>query len=372
MAERLQIPLHKHTLGDEEIEAATRVLRSPWLTHGEEVEAFEEEFAKFVGAQYAVATSSCTAALYLALRARGVVPGDYVAVPTLTFAATANAVAMTGARVALLDIKADTLQIAEWSPQGEPRLTVSVRYAGLDVPDTNHPRIVDSAHALLPADSWATCYSFYTTKPITTGGEGGMLATNSKHTAAFARRARLQGLLHGKSGHADDLSPADCVQEGFKFNMTNVQAAIGRVQLRRAPSLRRARTYVAQAYTLAFGPSKEIERPAQPIHDPLGFGPSREHDWHLYVIRLHLDKLRCSRDEFIAALRARGVEASYQWKPLHRHPKWWAPPESFPVAEAEWVRLVSLPIWPGMADAEIEHVIEAVKAVIAENRRANG
>ena len=389
--EHVNVPLHRHALGEEEIEAAAQVMRSGWLTQGPEVEAFEEEFAHYVGAKHAVAVNSCTSALHLALHGVGIgrrddgdhgrieqVP-DRVLVPTLTFTATAEAVVRAGGCPILVDVDRRDLQLCPISVARELEkrpagAVVPMHYAGRLSRNVWHSSglwfIEDAAHALSPLREGviASCYSFYATKPITTGGDGGMLATNNVELANWARRARLHGLRRGAALRegTDDIHQMT-VQEGFKYNMTDVQAAIGRVQLRRHPELLLRRQITAQRYIHAFEGVEEIETPRFHV----------DHDWHLFVTRLVLDRLSVDLDTFVLMLRERGVGAGVQWRPLHLHEYWGRRlgiredglEHDFPVANAEWPRLVSLPIWSGMTEDMVGHVVSTVKAVLAETRR---
>lgn len=393
------LPFAVPDITEAEIAAVVKVLRSGWITTGPEVKAFEREFAEYVGAPHAVAVNSCTAALHLGLEALGVRAGDEVLTSTLTFTATAEVAEYLGARARFIDVEADTLNLSlerltadirrdylrrdgGWRHRetgGRLGAIVPVHYAGhpcdmeailglareLDVPVLD-----DAAHAL-PASVGGrrigslpcpTAFSFYATKTITTG-EGGMLTTDD---ADLADRARLMA-LHGISRDAwnrygsDGKWHYDVVEAGYKYNLTDIAAALGRVQLSRADQLLARRREVAARYTAAFGSLATVVTPAE--------RPGVHHAWHLYPIRLRLDGLAIDRSGFIQELRKRGIGASVHFIPLHRQPfyrdKYHYHAEDFPVAEAAYPALVSLPIYSAMADEDVERVIAAVHEVSA-------
>lgn len=393
------VPFFRPSVGEAEISAVTEVLRSGWLTTGGTTRSFEESFAQFVGARHAVALNSCTAALHLALEAIGLQRGELVLVPTLTFAATAEVVRYFDATPVLIDVDPVTccmdpdaveqaLQCIERSqptsglvpPFGRVRAIIPVHYGG-QMADVARLRAIawrhgialieDAAHTLpaafreSEAHPWqwvgstgdVTCFSFYANKCITTG-EGGMATTNDDALAARMRTMSLHGLSRdawrrfqsGGSWYYEIIAP------GYKYNLTDIAAALGLVQLSRARDLWRERAAIAAAYSAALADIPGIEIPLEL--------PDRQHAWHLYAIRLR-NRTRADRDDFIRQLGEAGIGCSVHWMPLHLHPyyreTYGYTPGLFPVAEREWERMVSLPIFPGMRDEEVERVTAAVE-----------
>ena len=382
------IPFHRPSLGPEENEAVLRVLTSGWLTTGPVAQQFEREFAAFVGCKHALAVNSGTAALQLALDVIGLQPEDEVLLPTYTFTATAEVVSYFGARPVLCESVRGgfNLDPAELEPHitHRTRAIIPVHIAGEPcdlgalhalAQRYNLHIIEDAAHAL-PASyrgrriggvSELTAFSFYATKTITTG-EGGMLTTNDDE---YARRISMMR-LHGISGdawkrYAREGSWYYEVQEaGYKLNMPDLLAALGCVQLAKAQEFREQRDMIRQQYTARFTALEELEVP------PAGENPS-DHAWHLYILRLRSGLLNVNRNEFIEQLKRRGVGASVHFIPLHLHPfyarTYGYKRGDFPCAENAYARCLSLPIFPGMTEAEIEHVVSAVEAVVHQSRR---
>ena len=397
----MNVPFFRVELGSDEIEEVVGVLRSGWLTSGPRVHDFEESFARAVGARYGIAVNSCTAALHLGVESLGLKEGQGVLVPSLTFAATAEVVRYLGAVPILVDCDPGTLNIdledasrkMEAARAGKLEILagtgvevvgiIPVHVGGLmldinelrELARTNDLWIVeDAAHAFPsawrpnPAAAWqrcgegtgdVTCFSFYANKTITTG-EGGMAVTDSTD---LAERIRLMS-LHGLSRDAWTRYSAGgswdykIVAPGFKYNMTDVAAAIGIHQLERAEELRLAREQIVLRYFECLDGVEEIQLPAR--------NTDRIHSWHLFPIRLDLARLRIGRNEFIEQLHAQGVGTSVHWRPLHLHPYYerlgWRPGDC-PVATREWERLISLPLFPSMRPEEIEHVVECVASL---------
>jgi perosamine synthetase len=381
------LPFHIPQIGEEEIQSVVETLRSGWLTTGLKAKEFEEKFAAYVGSEHAVAVNSCTAALHLALEAVGVKAGDEVLVPTMTFTATAEVVLYLGARPVLVDCEPDTLNIdpaaMEKTITPKTKAVMPVDFGGqpcdydsiLEIARKHDLRVIEDAAHALPAGhrgrrvgtlSDITCFSFYATKTITTG-EGGMATTANPK---WADRMRVMS-LHGISKDAWKRYTAsgswyyEVESPGYKYNLTDIAAALGIVQLKRAEDFRKARQRIADRYNQAFADLPEIERPA--------IRPDAQHAWHLYVIQLELERLRIGRNAFIEELKKKNIGTSVHFIPLHLHPYYkWAfdyKPSDFSRATAAFERIISLPIFPGMTDAQVDRVIEAVRSTGRENRR---
>src|SRR5215472_16209799 len=373
--EAVSIPFHRASLGEEEVQAVAEVIRSGWLTMGPKTIEFETEFASYIGVKHSIAVSSCTAALHLALEAVGVGPGDEVLVPTTTFTATAEVVTYLGARPILVDVEEKTLNLdaADAARRVTPhtKAIIPVHYAGQpcemtkihDLADKHGLHVIEDAAHSLPASyrganigrlSELTAFSFYATKTLTTG-EGGMITTDNAEYAERIRLMRLHGIGRDawKRYSATGSWHYEVLAAGFKYNMTDIQAALGLVQLKKCSTIRDQRCQIAARYTAAFGLMETLEPPAV-LAD-------RESSWHLYVLRLRTDRLKTARDDFISALRKRGIGTSVHFIPLHLHPYYQNTfgyrRGDFPVAEKEYERCISLPIYPGMTQKEIQRVI---------------
>jgi perosamine synthetase len=400
--EALQVPFFRPSISEADIEEVNACLRSGWLTTGPRAKQFEAGFAEAVGARHALALNSCTAALHLAVEALGLRGGQAVLVPTMTFAATAEVVRYQGAVPLLVDCEPATLNMdladaarkiadlrAGRTPQ-DPALEVvgimPVHVGGLML-DMDAVRafaeehglwlVEDAAHSFPAAyrgsaeKPWrrcgentaaVSCFSFYANKTMTTG-EGGMAVTDDDRLAGRMRQMSLHGLSHDAWKRYSGNSAWDyrIVAAGYKYNMTDIAAALGNCQLRRAGEMRTEREAIAAYYRAALRDVMPIELPPSP--------QDRVHAWHLFPIRLKLDRLPFDRNRFIEELRSRGVGCSVHWRPLHLHPyydetfKW--RPEQLPVASEQWLKIVSLPLFPGMRREEMEHVVETIRAICA-------
>jgi dTDP-4-amino-4,6-dideoxygalactose transaminase len=398
------VPFFRLSLNDGEIQEVIDTLRSGWLTTGPKAKRFETEFAAAVPAGYAVSVSSCTAALHLAIEALGLKPGQGVLVPTMTFAATAEVVRYQGAIPILVDCdpvtlnldlddagrKLDQLRNGQLPPT-VPKEThvvgmIPVHVGGLML-DCDAIRkfaareglwvVEDAAHAFpsswrrRASEPWqkcgegtasVSCFSFYANKTITTG-EGGMAVTDSAELANRIRMMSLHGLTHDAWDRYSERGSWDYKigAPGFKYNLTDIAASIGIHQLARSEEMRNERELIAKRYLDELCEIQEIELPPD--------DPNRIHSWHLFPIRLRLERLSVDRNAFIEALKGAGVGCSVHWRPLHLHPYYletfgWRT-KDLPIASAVWKRLISLPIFPGMRDGEVDHVIRTVKMLCA-------
>ena len=380
------LPFSPPTVGEEEVAAVSEVLRSAWITTGPKTREFEQEFTRFVHAPGALALNSCTAALHTALVALGIGPGAEVITTPMTFAASVNVIEHVGARPVLVDVQPDTLNI---DPDGikaavtaKTRVIIPVHYTGhpadmepiLQLADQHHLTVLeDAAHALpakykgryIGAGSNPVAFSFYATKNLTTA-EGGMLTG----TPEFLDKARMIS-LHGMSRDAwkrYDKGGSwyyEVMLPGFKYNMTDIQAAIGLVQLRRLAGFQTRRREIVARYQAAFSQVEALECPVERAEV--------ESAWHLYVLRLRSGMLRISRDEFIEELKNRNIGTSVHFIPVHLHPyyrdKYGWKPQDFPLAYQNYQRLLSLPLHPGLTDTDVQDVIEAVLDAVRVFRR---
>lgn len=384
------LPFSPPLIGEEEIAEVLDTLRSDWITTGPKVKRFEQEFAEFVGAPMALAVSSATDAMQVALAALGIGPGDEVITTTMTFCSTIHVIEHLGARPVLVDVLPDTLTLdpARVAEALTPctRAILPVHLYGhpcemdalLELAQQHHLAIVeDAAHALparykgrligaaLTASDLATCFSFYATKNLTTA-EGGMVTGE----ADLIDRARIWS-LHGMSRDAWKRYSAsgswyyEVVLPGFKCNMTDIQAALGLQQLHKLPQFQQRRREIVRQYQAAFAAMPELQTPTE--------RPEVESAWHIYALRLNLEQLLIDRAQFIQELAARNIGVSVHFIPNHLQPyyrdKYGYRAEDFPVAYREYQRLISLPLNLRLSDADVEDVIEAVKDIVATYRR---
>lgn len=380
------LPFARPDIGEAEIAAVAAAMRSGWVTTGPQARAFEEEFAAFIGGGVqAVAVNSATAGLHLALEALGIGAGDEVIVPSLTFTATAEVARYLGADVRLVDVDARTLCMdaaaVEAAITPRTRAMLPVHYGGLAcdmaalhaLAERHGLHVVeDAAHALPTtsggqrigslAGSSAAVFSFYANKTMTTG-EGGMAVVRDAKLAARMRVMRLHGIDRDAFARFTSRTPAwyyEVVAPGFKYNMTDVAAALGRVQLGRVEAMAQRRAQLAARYL------EELQ--GLPLTLPAAAPAGEAHAWHLFVLRL-TDEARIGRDDLIDALARRGVGCSVHYVPLHRQPYWRDRyalcPEQFPQAEAAWQRMLSIPLFSAMSDEEQSRVIAALRAELA-------
>jgi dTDP-4-amino-4,6-dideoxygalactose transaminase len=380
------LPFHRPRIEDDEIAEVVETLKSGWVTTGPRTKRFEQEVAGFVGVKHAIALNSCTAALHLALDVVGLRPGDEVIIPTYTFAASGEVVAYFGATPILVDVDPRTLNIdpaaAEAAVTERTRAIMAVDIGGvpcdydplLELARRRGLALIDDAAHALPARyrgrmvgtiADLTALSFYATKTLTTG-EGGMLLTDNDEYAERAAIMSLHGISHDawKRYTADGSWYYEIVAPGFKYNMTDVAAALGLRQLTKQARFLAERTRIAERYNRAFADMPELETP--------GIPDDVETSWHLYVLRLNLEALSVGRAQIARALAAENIGVSVHFIPLHCHPlyreRFGFSPESFPNAYRQYGRAISLPIFPGMTDGDADDVIAAVGKVVAAYR----
>jgi dTDP-4-amino-4,6-dideoxygalactose transaminase len=379
------LPFALPDIGEEEIAEVVDTLRSGWVTTGPKTKRFEEDFSAFLGdpTLHSMAVNSATAGLHLALEALGIGPGDEVITTTHTFTATAEVVRYLGADVVLVDIDPATLCIdvaaVEAAITPRTKAVVPVHYAGLaaDMPallalakKRGLKVVEDAAHALPTTcggqlvgtlGSDACVFSFYANKTITTG-EGGMVVTRD---AALAQRVKVMR-LHGISRDAFDRFTAkvpswyyEIVAPGFKYNLTDIAAALGLQQLKKARSFQQRREAIAMQYHQALA--------GLPLTPPPGPAAGDLHSWHLYVVRLN-DEVPVSRDLFIERLFAAGIGCSVHYIPLHLQPYWrdryGLLASQFPRSQHAYERLVSLPMYSRMTAADVQRVADAARAAL--------
>lgn len=382
------LPFALPEIGEDEIAEVVDTLRSGWVTTGPKARRFEQDFAAFLGGEqvHCIAVNSATAGLHLALEAAGVGPGDEVITTTWTFTATAEVVRYLGADVKLVDHDPATLNIdpaaIEAAIGPRTKALLPVHYGGLaaDMPailDIAHRHglkvVEDAAHALPTTcggalvgtlGSDATVFSFYANKTITTG-EGGMLVTRD---AELAKRARVMR-LHGMSRDAFDRFTAkvpswyyEIVAPGFKYNLTDIAAALGIHQLKRAHAFQQRRAAIAARYEELLA-GLPLLLPPKPAAGDL-------HAWHLYAVRLTDEAVDAgvTRERFIEKMFEQGIGCSVHYIPLHLHPYWreryGLDPAQFPRAQHSYERIASLPIYTRMADADVERVAAAVRVAL--------
>jgi len=385
------IPFHIPDIGDEEISEVVDTLKAGWLTTGPKTRRFEEDFAKFIGSGVtALAVNSATSGLHLALEAIGVGPGDEVITTTYTFTATAEVIRYLGAHPVFVDINDETLNMdpaaVEAAITPRTKAIIPVHVAGLPcemdailrIAQLRGIRVIeDAAHALPTTyggqligslQSDATVFSFYATKTLATG-EGGMVVTHDPEIAQRCRTMRLHGIDRDAFDRYSSKEPAwfySVVAPGFKYNMTDVAAAIGIHQLRKVHRFQRRREYLAQRYDKAF--CGLCARP--PAHAPKG----ETHAWHLYTLRLNQDA-PVTRDALIHEMSAQGIGTSVHFIPLHLHPYWrdtyHLTARQFPVATGAYKAIVSLPLYSRMTDSEQDRVITAITGLLKGKVRAS-
>lgn len=377
------IPYGRQSLDDADIKAVIEVLRSDWLTTGPKVAEFEAALARYVGAQFAVAVSSGTAALHCAMYALGIGPGHEVIVPTMTFAASANCVVYQGGTPVFVDVAPDTLLIdpkdVETKITPQTKAIIAVDYAGQPCDYSALKEIADRHHVSLVADAChslgatyrgrsvgsladLSVFSFHPVKHITTG-EGGMIATDHEEYAKRLRIFRNHGIT---SDHWQREAKGswfyEMVDLGYNYRITDFQCALGMSQLQKLPRWLERRQEIARQYDKAFAGFKGIK--------PLAVKLDVRHAYHLYVVRMNQDETGIERGEFFQALRSRGIGVNVHYVPVHLHPfyqkRFGTGRGLCPVGEFAYEQILSLPMYPAMTDEDIKIVINTARSLIPQ------
>jgi len=393
-----QIPFYKPSIGEPEINEVVDCLRSGWLTTGPKTKQFEAEFASYIRQTHAVALNSCTAALHLALEAIGLKAGQTVVVPTMTFAATAEVVRYFNATPLFVDCReADlNLDVADAAEridaargQGEDVAAIIPVHYGGQIGDVagvvalarrHDLKIIEDAAHCCPAyyrddaaspwksvgtEAEVSCFSFYANKTITTG-EGGMACTESQEIADRMRIMSLHGISRDawKRYTAEGSWYYEIVAPGFKYNLTDIAAAIGLHQVRKADQLHKKRAQWARVYSELLSDVDELILPQEM--------PDRIHSWHLYSVRVQVDRLSVDRAEVISEMKRAGIGTSVHWTPLHMHPYY---RETFGCQSSDYFcaagiypELVSLPLYPDLTEEDVVYVGRTLKEIIARSR----
>ncbi len=380
------IPFAQPLFDHEEKEEVAAALDSGWVTLGPKTKQFEEDFAKYIDINYAVAVTSCTAALHLALIVAGIGEGDEVITTPFTFAATSNTIMQVGAKPVFVDIERDTYNIdpdkIEDAITSKTKAILPVHYAGHPVDLEKISKIAlkhhlaiieDAAHAVgteykgvkIGSHGHLTCFSFHPIKNMTTG-DGGMVTTKNMHFAERLSQLRLHGMSKDawKRHTASGSWKYDILEPGFKYNMTDISAALGIVQLRKLDDFIRIRTEYAHEYCSLFADTPEIRIPQE--------RKNIRHSWNLYTIEVDTSGLDCTRDDMIEELKEKGIGANVYFTPLHHFTafkKIGYKPGDFPVADLVGERIISLPLYPKMTQEEVVYVAQTLKEIITSHRK---
>ncbi|MEX2238079.1 MAG: DegT/DnrJ/EryC1/StrS family aminotransferase [Dehalococcoidia bacterium] len=379
-----EVPFARVAIDETDIAAVVETLRSGWITTGSRVAELEAEFCRISGARYGLGVNSATAALHLALLGWRIGPGDEVILPAMTFASCATVVMETGATPVLADICADDMTIDPESVERlispRTRVIMAVHYAGQPArmaelqalaEGRNIKILEDAAHAPgalykeSPAGSLgdAAAFSLYATKNVTSG-EGGVLVSDDEELIDRARMLSLHGMSRDawkRYSATEGTWRYEVIERGYKYNLSDLLATLGVNQVRRLGELNVARTRAAGLYKRLLADVEQVEA--------LSVRPEVTHAWHLYVVKLRLDRMRIDRARFIELLRERGVDTSVHFIPIHHHPAFKDIPADLPETDAAFERIISLPMYSGLSDEDIEYVAACVSEIARENRR---
>jgi perosamine synthetase len=378
---------HKPFLSEEEVDEIVDTVRSGWLSMGPKTLRFESEFNKYIGSKKSIAVSSWTAAGHLTLEAFGLKAGDEVIVPTMTFPATAEIVCYFGAKPVIVDVAEDTLNISlieiEKAITPKTKAIIPVHYGGqpcdmdeiLELAKKYGLKVLEDAAHSLPATykgktigtiSHVTCFSFYATKTLSTG-EGGMICTNDDELAERCSIMRLHGINRDAWKRYSESGSwyYEVVAPGFKYNFTDLQASLGLPQLKKVDYMWESRKRIAAHYTKELKDLDTIE-----LHTVKS---DRESSWHLFPIRLHLEKLNKTRAQIIEELRKNNIGVGVHFMPVHQHlyysETFNLKDDDYPVSSSVFPRLLSLPIYPGMNNENVDRVISVLRDILSRAKR---
>ncbi len=378
------IQFHKPFQSEEEINEVVDTIKSGWWTTGPKTLRFENEFNKFIGSKFSVSVSSWTAAAHLALEAIGLKPGDEVIIPAITFTATAEIVCYFGAKPVIVDVQEDTLNInpkeIEKKINSKTKAIIPVHYGGqpCDMDEINRIAkqnklivIEDAAHALpafyknkmIGTIGDVTCFSFYATKTLATG-EGGMICTDNPELAERCSIMRLHGINKDAWNRYSEKGNwyYEVVAPGYKYNFTDIQAALGLAQLKKITKMLELRENIYKKYNSSFEGNQLVKI--------IKIKDDRKSSHHLYPILLNFKKLKINRSQFIDELKKEGIGTSVHFIPLYRHPYYKNTFNlkygDFPVSEKVYPKIISLPIWPGMTNEQVSRVIFSIEKTISK------
>ena len=382
----MQIPYHKPYIKEAEINSITETVRNGWLTMGEKTSEFERLFKEFISSKNAVAVNSCTSAMHLALKCVDLKEGDEVIVPAMTQAATAEVAGYFKAKIVFADVEKDTHLIdaskLEQKITKKTKVIMPVHYGGqpadmkeiIEIADSHNISVIeDAAHAFpskydnkfIGTIGHATCFSFYATKTLATG-EGGMICTGNEEWAKRIRLLRLHGMSRDawERENSENFWEYDVVEQGYKYNTTDINSAMGIEQLKKADEMHDMRKSIAARYNEAFKDHSAIIL--------YKIKPDRETSWHLYPVKLNFEVLSIDRNRFLNELKKRGVTGSVHFIPLYRMSYYKSLGyniKDFPGSEWIFERVFSLPIFPGMNDEEVGYVTETVLDLLNKFKR---
>ena len=378
---------HKPFISEEEVNEIVDTVRSGWLSMGPKTIRFEEAFNSYIGCKKSIAVSSWTAAGHLTLEAYGIRPGDEVIVPTMTFPATAEIVCYFAAKPVIVDVDEDTLNISlkeiEKAITPKTKAIIPVHYGGQpcdmdeihDIANKHNIKVIEDAAHSLPATykgkkvgtiSDVTCFSFYATKTLSTG-EGGMICTNDEEIAERCSIMRLHGINRDAWKRYTESGSwyYEVVAPGYKYNFTDLQASLGLPQLKKVDLMWQSRRDIAARYTQALKDNEFLT-----LHTVKG---DRESSWHLFPIRLKLERLKINRAQLIDEMRKLNIGAGVHFMPVHQHvyytQTYKLDDKDYPVASSVFPKLVSLPIYPGMKEEHVDRVINVLVDLLTKYKK---